>query len=60
MNYELERMWKEEAVAWIRVLSQHLPGGNEKTTKILSQDSQSMGQDLNAGLPEYKIGVLTL
>jgi hypothetical protein len=30
-----------------------------KTTKILSQDSWSLGRDLNPGLPEYEAGVLT-
>jgi hypothetical protein len=30
-----------------------------KTTKNLSQDIPSMGRDLNAGPPEYEVGVLT-
>jgi hypothetical protein len=33
--------------------------GMRKTTKNLSQDSQSLGQDLNPGSPEYDAGVLT-
>jgi hypothetical protein len=30
-----------------------------KTTKNLSQDSRSLGRDLNPGRPEYEAGVLT-
>jgi hypothetical protein len=33
-NAELARMWKEEIVAYFKVLSQHLSGGTEKTTYI--------------------------
>jgi hypothetical protein len=33
--------------------------GLRKTTKNLSQDSQSLGQDLNPGPPKYNAGVLT-
>jgi hypothetical protein len=33
--------------------------GLRKTTKNLSQDSWSPGQELNPGPPEYKAGVLT-
>jgi hypothetical protein len=33
--------------------------GLRKTTKKLSQDSQSPGRDLNLEPPEYKVGVLT-
>jgi hypothetical protein len=38
---ELERMWKEAIVAEFKVVFQHVPGGAEKSTKTLSQDSQS-------------------
>jgi hypothetical protein len=31
-----------------------------KTTKILSQDSQSVGRDLNPEPPEYEARVLTI
>jgi hypothetical protein len=31
MNDELERIWKEAAVAKVKVLSQHLPGGTEES-----------------------------
>jgi hypothetical protein len=41
----------------------HYPGisldGLGKTMKSLTQDSRSPGRDLNPGLPEYKVGVLT-
>jgi hypothetical protein len=33
--------------------------GLRKTTKKLSQDSKSVGRDLNPGPPDYKTGVLT-
>jgi hypothetical protein len=33
--------------------------GLRKITKLLSQDSRSLGRDLNHGLPEYEVGVLT-
>jgi hypothetical protein len=35
-----------------KVPSQHFPGGNEENHK--SQDSRSLGQDLNLGPPEYE------
>jgi hypothetical protein len=37
----------------------YLPGGNEKTTKSLSQDSWSPGRDLNPEPAEYEAGILT-
>jgi hypothetical protein len=37
-----------------KALSQHLPGGTEENHKNLSQDSQSLGQDLNLDLPNMK------
>jgi hypothetical protein len=42
MISELERMWKEAVVAYLR-----------KTTKTLSKDSRSPGGRLNPGPPEY-------
>jgi hypothetical protein len=30
MNEELERMWKEAMVAYLKILTQHLPGGSEE------------------------------
>jgi hypothetical protein len=36
MYDELERIWKEDVVAYNKVLSQHLPGGTEKNHKDLS------------------------
>jgi hypothetical protein len=38
----------------IKVLSRHLLGGTGKNTKILSEDSRSLGWDLNTGPPKYE------
>jgi hypothetical protein len=51
-------MWKEAVVASFEVLLWHLPYGLRKATKNLSQDSPSLGSDLNPGPPEYKAEVL--
>jgi hypothetical protein len=40
VNGELERKLKEAVVAKCKVLSRHLPGWIEKTTKNFSQDSR--------------------
>jgi hypothetical protein len=56
LNNELEWMWKEVTMAYIQVIHQNLPRRNEEN---LNQDSQSPGQDLCQGPPEYKAGVLT-
>jgi len=37
-----------------KVLSWHLPGGTEENHKKLSQDSWSLGRDLNPGPPKYE------
>jgi hypothetical protein len=50
-------LWKEVVVAKCKVLGQR--GGTEKTIRNLSQDSRSVGQDLNLGPPKYETGVLT-
>jgi hypothetical protein len=42
------------------VLSLHLPGQTEKTTKHFSQDSLSPGRDFNSGPPKYESGVLAI
>jgi hypothetical protein len=34
MNYQLERMWKDRVVAYLRELLYHLPGKTEKTIKM--------------------------
>jgi hypothetical protein len=39
VNDELERMWKEVAVAYFKVLSYHLLGGTEEN---VNQNSQSL------------------
>jgi hypothetical protein len=54
VNDELKRMWKEEVVAYNKVLCRHLPVRAEKNHENLNQDSR----DLNTGPPEYKAGVL--
>jgi hypothetical protein len=53
-GFGVKRSWPN-----FNVLSRHSPGGTEKTTKNLSQDSWSLGRDLNPGPPEYGAGVLT-
>jgi hypothetical protein len=58
MINEMERIRKEELMAWFKVLSWYLPRETkEKHEK--PQDSWSPCQDLNPGPPEYKAGVLT-
>jgi len=47
VNDELEGMWKETIVAYFKVLSRHLPGGTEESHKNFSQDSLSLGQNLD-------------
>jgi hypothetical protein len=59
VNDDLERMWKEAAVAKFKMLSQHLLGGAEENHENLNQDSQSPGRDLNPGHPEYEAEMLT-
>jgi hypothetical protein len=43
-------MWKEGTVVYVRVLSQHLPGGTEGIHGSITQDSRS---------PDYEAGVGT-
>jgi hypothetical protein len=54
--------WKGYGRKWSCTNLRHYPGicleRLRKTTKILSQDSRSLGQDLNPGPPEYEPGVL--
>jgi hypothetical protein len=33
MKYEFKRTWKESAMAYIKILSQNLPGGTEENQK---------------------------
>jgi hypothetical protein len=44
-------------MAKFKVLSTHLPGGTKESLKNLSQDNQSLDQDLNPP-PKYEEGVL--
>lgn len=54
---ELQRIWKESVVIYLKILSNHTPGGGGKTTKInLSHDNRSLDQDSNLGLPNMKQG----
>jgi hypothetical protein len=58
VNKKLERVLKEAAMAYFKVLSQNLPGGTEKNHKIHSQDSWSLCKILtHDDLPNA--GVLT-
>jgi hypothetical protein len=59
INNALDRAWKEAAVAYSEVLPRNLEG-LRKTMHTLSQESRSVGQDLNPGPPEHKAGVLTI
>jgi hypothetical protein len=59
MTYELERMWMEVVRAYFKVLSSICLQGLKKTMKNLSQDSQSPGQELDLGVPEYEARMLT-
>jgi len=51
---ELERMWKEAAIAEIHVLSQRLAGTCGKETRKPCQDSRYPGGDSKEVLSEYK------
>jgi hypothetical protein len=55
MNNEFKRIWKEAIVAYPGICLE----GLRKSTKKLSQDSRSLGRDLNLSPPEYEAGVLT-
>jgi hypothetical protein len=46
-------------MGYFEVLSQHLPGGNEKNQKIFIQESLSLDLDLSLGPSQYKAGVPT-
>jgi hypothetical protein len=58
VNNELYRKWKEMAAPLFNVMSRKFSGGSDKTAKAISQDSRSVGLDLNPGPPEYEAGVL--
>jgi hypothetical protein len=59
VNNEREGMIKEVVVAQFKVLAQDLTGGTEGNHENLSQDSLSLGRDLNSKPPEYEAGVPT-
>jgi hypothetical protein len=50
---ELERIWKEAAMAYPRYYPEIFLGWLRKTRKNLSQDFRFPGRDLNRTLPEY-------
>jgi hypothetical protein len=52
-EHERKRSWPDLCYPEIS------PEGVRKTTRSLSQDSQSPGRDLNTSPPEYKAGILT-
>jgi hypothetical protein len=55
--------WKRFGRKWswpnFKVISRHSPGETEKNDENLSPDNWFPGRDLNPGLPEYEVGVLT-
>jgi hypothetical protein len=51
VNYELERMWKKMAVAYFKILSQHLPGGCEENHKV-PHDTWCPGRDSKRDFPK--------
>jgi hypothetical protein len=61
VNDELERIWKEAAVAYL--ILRYYPGicleRLRQTIKNLSEDSLTPGRDLNPDPPEYEARVLT-
>jgi hypothetical protein len=52
-------MWKEAAVAYIKILSRHLPAGTEEIYEKLCDDSRYLSRDSNHAAPEYKSEVLS-
>jgi hypothetical protein len=50
MRKKFERMWKEAVVAYLEVLSMHLPGGTKESTKPIRQDNRCCSRDSNQGL----------
>jgi hypothetical protein len=51
MNDELERIWKETIIAYLKVLSWHSPGVAKKTTRNFNQVSPYPGQGTTNWLP---------
>jgi hypothetical protein len=47
-------MWKDEVVAWHKILPQHFPEENEENQVNVSEDSRSPGTDFNLEFPECK------
>jgi hypothetical protein len=51
MKDKLERMWKEDIVAYFEVLSRNLPGKNEENDK----NSDTIVRDSNRVAPDYRL-----
>jgi hypothetical protein len=47
-------------VAIFEILSRRLPGGTEENHENLLSGLPVLDRDLNAGPPEYKVGVLAM
>jgi hypothetical protein len=60
MYCELVRMWKEAAVCLFKNDPRICLEDQRKTTKHLSQHSQSQGRDLNPGPIEYETEMLSI
>jgi hypothetical protein len=56
----LNKKWNEAFIAYIYVLSWHLPGDTRATTENVGQDTWFPGLDSNWALPEYKQEALPL
>jgi hypothetical protein len=58
INDKLGRTWKEEVLAMFRCHHRIFLEGLRKTIRNLVQDSLSLGQHSNLGLPRYQIELL--
>jgi hypothetical protein len=52
MNNELKNIWKDTTAACFEVHYRYVPGGTEKNTKNLSQDSRRPSSNSNTSLSE--------
>jgi hypothetical protein len=53
MNGDLERMWKEEVMAYFKVSSWHLPGGTEEYHKKPQFGQLVFWPNYKWGVPKY-------
>jgi hypothetical protein len=56
VNYELDRIWKKRMWPYLNFYTGIFLEGLRKTSKHISQDSQSPGRYLNPGPSEYEAG----